>query len=402
MTTWTTTTTSTVAHNMSSSIRVLSILIWMAATKVQYSQGAWTNLPKEIGNKYIMDLSTTKTSSFSRDHGCHATSRNNPITSPDDQRQYTAKFNNGSSCSYFSRRRLLGKLTLTAFFPPLLTTVSSFPPLARAQEPTPLSCVPAPDGSPSNACLDASTTTTTASTDGAVTTALSAEQVAEWMHGIPTFSLVDKEGVPYMVVGEDAKVTGYFFTSFEEAKRILQLARNSAESAMKEQKQAPKGGGEESLAINPWKDARISSIPLDVAVTLVTKSTKGNIFLIAPAAAEIEQALELTGLDDLAEGKVPLFYFKDFTNSDGKSPLYFNKSQLLKDFDKTNAKKASYPPVLVTELFAVLSEMVRGGNSDVFNLVLMPPSTSFLHAKECNRQGGDQPPFVIGQRNLVL
>ncbi len=289
-----------------------------------------------------------------------------------------------------SRRSLFRKLTLATALSTLVTG-TSFLPLANAQEPTSsTTCVPKPDG-----------TTTCASDDIA---AMSAEQVAEWLHGVPTFSLVDSEGVPYMVVGEDAQVTGYFFTSYEEAKRILQLARSSADKSIQEQTEQARREKrvlEDDSLINPWKEARISTIPLDVAVTLVTKSTKGNIFLLAPAASDIEQALELTGLEDLDEGKVPLFYLKDFTNSEGKSPLYFTKSQLLQDFNKTNKRQAA-PPVLVTQLFAVLGQMVQGGNADVQNLVLVPPLHSLQHAKECIRVGGKQPPFVIGQRNLVL
>ena len=44
---------------------------------------------------------------------------------------------------------------------------------------------------------------------------LSTAAIADLLHPIPTFTIVDKKGVPFMVVGEDAKVTGYFFTTFE-------------------------------------------------------------------------------------------------------------------------------------------------------------------------------------------
>jgi hypothetical protein len=72
--------------------------------------------------------------------------------------------------------------------------------------------------------------------------------------------------------------------------------------------------------------ARVSSVPLDSAVTLVSKSSAsfggGNYFRVAPAEKDVEDALELTGQKDLAEGKVPLFYYEDFTiDVDGK-PTY--------------------------------------------------------------------------------
>lgn len=49
---------------------------------------------------------------------------------------------------------------------------------------------------------------TRAEEDGLV----SRERIADLLHVVPTFTIVDPRGVPYMVVGEDAKVTGYFFT----------------------------------------------------------------------------------------------------------------------------------------------------------------------------------------------
>lgn len=109
---------------------------------------------------------------------------------------------------------------------------------------------------------------------------LSTSEVADLLHPVPTFTIVDKKGVPYMVVGEDAKVTGYFFTTYGEAARLLELAKSSANKAIVEAK--AQGTPKEEIGTNPWSKARISSIPLDSAITLVTKSTAsfggGNYF----------------------------------------------------------------------------------------------------------------------------
>eukprot|EP00980_Cylindrotheca_fusiformis_P018799 scaffold6265_cov193-Cylindrotheca_fusiformis.AAC.19 len=109
---------------------------------------------------------------------------------------------------------------------------------------------------------------------------LSTTEVADLLHPVPTFTIVDKKGVPYMVVGSDAKVTGYFFTTYGEAARILELAKSSANKAISEAK--AEGKPKEEIGTNPWSKARISSIPLDSAITLVSKSSAsfggGNFF----------------------------------------------------------------------------------------------------------------------------
>ena len=240
---------------------------------------------------------------------------------------------------------------------------------------------------------------------------VSRKQVADLLHVVPTFTLVDKRGVPYMVVGEDARVTGYFFTEYSEAKRILDLARVSADKAIQESKKDPKQNPDD--LVNPWKEARVSTIPLDVAVTLVTRSMYvsakggGNFFQVSPSVDDIEDALAITGKDDLAEGKVPLFYYEDFTiqkNGNKQSPLYFRKSELEGAFQRANPGQELPKEVSVTELFAVLTEMVKPGGTDkdLQTLVFVPPAESAQKAKECQRKGGDEAPLLLGERNLVL
>ena len=47
-------------------------------------------------------------------------------------------------------------------------------------------------------------------TNGVVST----NKLASLLKSIPTFAIVDERGVPYWVVGEDAKLTSYFFISY--------------------------------------------------------------------------------------------------------------------------------------------------------------------------------------------
>ena len=218
--------------------------------------------------------------------------------------------------------------------------------------------------------------------------ASTADEIARLLHNIPTFTLVDAEGVPYMVVGEDARVTGYFFTSYAEAARILALARGSDRA-------------------NPWYQARISTVPLDVAVTLSLKSGRGalrNYFQVAPAATDILDALAVTGKEDLPEGKVPLFYMPT-SESGTATRVYFQKEQLLRDYQTSVASsQEELPPVQVTELFAVLTAMVsKDDKKGIFqNIVFMAPAESEQRALECQRRQGTQPPFVLGKSNIIL
>ncbi len=154
---------------------------------------------------------------------------------------------------------------------------------------------------------------------------VSADRVGDLLRAVPTFTIVDPSGVPYVVVGEDAKVTGYFFTTYGEANRILTLAKTSADKAIRQakveaaqqQKQQQEQDPDDATAndtsnINPWSTARISSVPLDFAVTMASKSVPGAYFKIAPAENDIDDALNVVGKSSMPEGKVPLFYFEDF------------------------------------------------------------------------------------------
>jgi hypothetical protein len=247
--------------------------------------------------------------------------------------------------------------------------------------------------------------------------------ISEFLKEVPTFTLVDDKGVPFSVVGEDAKLSSYFFTTYTEADRILKTARVSADKAIKELKkeendkrrakgEKPMSAVEEDdvIGINPWKEARISTVPLDFGVSLANRGKiKGGYFRIAAQEKDIADAMEIEKIDDLAEGKVPLFYYEDFEiDMNGKSriPLYFGKDQLQKEW-KTRHTKDEYPPIKVTELFSLLGEMVKATDetSDVeelSKLFLVPPTESIQKAKLCEKKGGSEPPFKLGERIIVL
>lgn len=234
---------------------------------------------------------------------------------------------------------------------------------------------------------------------------LSREQVAKLLNDVPTFTIVDQAGVPYMVVGEDAKVTAYFFVSYNEAARILKLASTSADQAIAEARR--KGEAmDPDQQVNPWKKARISTVPMDTALSISLQSSGGALrsyFQVAATEADIEDALAVTGKDDLAEGKVPLFYYSEFQDSRGNSPLFFSKVQLEEVFRQSRSRSEPLPQVQVTELLSVVRLMVQpGGDESTASLVFVPPADSAKRSKDCIRKGGSDPPLVMGKRNIVL
>lgn len=230
-----------------------------------------------------------------------------------------------------------------------------------------------------------------------------------------------------MVVGDDAKLTAYFFTTFDEASRILKLASTSTDKTLsdvgREIDAKRKSAGEKPLdgrnerelevGVNLWKDARISSVPLDFAVALANRGqVGGSYFKVAPAEEDVQDALTIDKTkNELKDGKVPLFYFEDFEINAKKGgdaaqiPLYFRKKQLLQDWKKKNPR-GRLPEVKVTELFSVLSKMVEPrateNDEDFGKLVLIPPARSAVKATECSKKGGNESPFTLGERIVVL
>jgi hypothetical protein len=120
----------------------------------------------------------------------------------------------------------------------------------------------------------------------------------------------------------------------------------------------------------------------------------------------VESALALTGKDDLAEGLVPLFYYEDFSyiiDGEKRTPLYFRKSELENGFKRENPD-AKIPKTMVTELLSVLAEMVMPGgtDNDLKSLKIMTPKESDEKKRVCEKAGGKEAPFYIGQRIIIL
>jgi len=227
------------------------------------------------------------------------------------------------------------------------------------------------------------------------------------LSSVPVFTIVDPDGIPFMVVGEDAKISCYFFTTYAEADRLLSLARSSVDRTMNENNKEVE---DNELSINPWKVAQISSVSLAFAVALVQRGKIGGAyFYIAPADTDVQDALDLSPkVKELSEGKVPLFYMENFT-IDGiatkRNPLYFRKADLLHEWRKYNlSRNQDPPPIQVTELFAVLKLLLASTqeDDDIRSIVLIPPVESIQKAEECKARLRQSQAFQLGKRILVL
>lgn len=250
---------------------------------------------------------------------------------------------------------------------------------------------------------------------------------AALLHDIPTYTIVDTAGVPYMVVGEDAKVTAYFFTTYDEAARILQLASASADKdddvddeslfppELRIKRKSATGSSSTTTTTrnnnnnNPWLAARISTVSLDVAVRLTQTSRDGKMrcyFQVAASVTAIDDALAITGADDLAETKIPLFYY--VSNKSGDAAATDNDDvPLLLYLERSHMPTArAREKAQVTELFAILQALMtaadNNNNAALSNLRIVLPPDSARRVKECIRKGGSAPPLVLGQRNIVL
>ncbi len=67
--------------------------------------------------------------------------------------------------------------------------------------------------------------------------------------------------------------------------------------------------------------------------------------------------------------------------------------------------KEDPPKTSVTELFSLITALLRpggGASEDFKNIVFVPPKESESKRKECIKKSGDEPPFVVGKRIIVL
>ncbi|GMI33805.1 hypothetical protein TeGR_g2643 [Tetraparma gracilis] len=237
-----------------------------------------------------------------------------------------------------------------------------------------------------------------------------ASRVLSVLSGVPSFAITDAVGVPYAVVSSSAKIEQFFFPDPSEARSILAAARRE----FKPSKGSP---------TNIWEGARVTPFPLSAAVSL-SLSASPTSFRVAPAASSVADALELAPGDAelLPAGRVPLFYVPGLLIPPSYlsppppdppppppsppppppspppllSPLFLSLPDLRLCW-RLHGSASVPPPIRVTELFAVLAEVAKGGRE---NLKLVPVGGSAEVARRL--KGGGAPDYRLGERIVVL
>ena len=263
------------------------------------------------------------------------------------------------------------------------------------------------------------------------------------LHAIPTFAIVDGNGVPFHTYDKDtAGGLGYFFTSYRSAEFVLDDAKVAFAKAKAEERSNnnvdKKGeGDEEKVDVNEgavpdsWGQARIVSIPLDVAMQLSVKKGTSSIaqngqgksfntyYQVIPSQEEQNAALRIEDGPRYRErGRVPLFYIdglqipsKDDDNSiknnndEGGSssssssmmtmmnPVYLHVQDLKDEWQRQHPSNddssssssiaTNLPPIKVRELNETFRAMIRPGGKDdsLTNIIFIPSSENVSKAK---------------------
>lgn len=201
-----------------------------------------------------------------------------------------------------------------------------------------------------------------------------ASEILLRLRSIPTFSIVDPSGVPFMIFDGRASATGYFFLSFQVAAQALQDAR-----------QKDKNAG----ASEVWANAKIIVVPLAVALQLtlrksqreaVNNGIKFNTYNdIVPSQEGVDDAKELEKNSNPGKweqkGRVPLFYLPGLTLTDGREPRYFNQRDVLLEWDRQHPGMTP-PPVQIVELVDLFRIALKSDLNSVANLAIMPVQES--------------------------
>jgi hypothetical protein len=212
---------------------------------------------------------------------------------------------------------------------------------------------------------------------------LAASEILLRLRNIPTFCIVNSAGIPYMIFDGAASATGYFFLSFKVAADVLNDARTKDETA----------GGK-------WDEATIISIPLAVALQLGLRKVQrkavnnGILFNTYNDIVASEEGVEDAQLIDRAnpdrwvqKGRVPLFYVDGLEVDGGMSPRYFNKADLLAEWNRQYPNKDT-PTIKLVEMVDLFRYALgKGGTLEsIQRLKLVPVDETRKVAAELRKK----------------
>jgi hypothetical protein len=211
------------------------------------------------------------------------------------------------------------------------------------------------------------------------------QSLLDSLRSVPTFCIVDPQGATFMINKQgDPFAKGYAFLTFSGALAVLGDAQRAAEE-----------GGYADL----WKDATITVIPADVAVRLALQPSKRTsqkdvtartLLDIIPGVDEREAALRIDRkLAD--QGKVPVFYLEDLKSADGSIPFYFNKNELLVEWNTQKGEGTTPPKPKALDLMVVFQYILRGRSEELpilhNKIVFVPSQEAVETSKELKKRG---------------
>ena len=247
---------------------------------------------------------------------------------------------------------------------------------------------------------------------------------AKRLRTVPLFAIVDGNGTPFHTYYKDsAGGFGYFFTSYISAEYVLDDAKKAYEKAKLEAAQKKEAGetgtgsiGEDGTGEVPdtWGQARIVTVPLDVAMQLSVKKTQSvaqnaksktfnTYYQVIPATEDLNAALRIDSGQRFKErGRVPLFFVDGLTfpsNEEGLeqvTPVFFILKDLVREWKKQHPDE-DLPKIQVRELNETFRAMITpaGRDKSVKDLVFVANSESVAKAKECPRS------YKLGQMILT-
>ena len=228
------------------------------------------------------------------------------------------------------------------------------------------------------ACVASTPPSASAAGTSASTSAVTPQELLARSRRVPCFAIVNNEGIPYVVVDKKTGFgTGYFFLTFSGALSVL----GDAEKRAKEE-------GNEKV----WEGARITTVPLDIALRLTLKKVertgqigdikRETISDILPGMDEREAAskLDKSGKFD-EQGSVPVFYAEEGLEADdGTLPAYFSTATLVDDWNRIYGGQKPLPTIKVVDLLDVFQSAMRG--SAKLNPSFVPTEESIEVVKE--------------------
>jgi hypothetical protein len=229
--------------------------------------------------------------------------------------------------------------------------------------------------------------------------ALSQQQILEKLNSIPVFAIINDQGQPYAVQGDDKKMAIVGYLSQTDAQKTREQI----------EKQDPKMANKVKVISLPLSD--VYKQAKDAA-----EKKEPPPFSLIPPQQQVQSAIALLRQQDPKVQDfpdIPLFYvtFKkdqkeivlSFKRGDQVlTPLFFEKESLQQEIDQLKQKEpglASTATIKVVPLGRIVATLEKEDTPDVRALVLVPSKDSLEFLRKLQQQQQSQQPQNKPQQN---